>query len=88
LPQDSENDNLTPGDASAAGWITMLNHNVEINRIHSGAICSEIGERLHITLIRPESNELPLTMRKQLRQLQASDEDCIRSSEEFRIRGF
>ena len=66
----------------------MLNHNVEINRIHSGAICSEIGERLHITLIRPESNELPLTMRKQLRQLQASDEDCIRSSEEFRIRGF
>jgi hypothetical protein len=54
----------------------MLNHNVEINRIHSGAICSEIGERLHITFIPPESNELPLTIRKQLRQLQASDEDC------------
>ena len=66
----------------------MLNHNVEINHIHSGAICNEIGERLHIAFIRPESNELPLTMRKQLRQLQASDEDCIRSSEEFRIRCF
>jgi hypothetical protein len=73
---DSENYNLTPGDASAAGWIIMLNHNVEINHIHSGAICSEIGERLHITFIRPESNELPLSMRKQLHQLRALDEDC------------
>jgi hypothetical protein len=54
----------------------MLNNNVEIDRIHSGAICNEIGERLHIRLMRPESDELPLSMRKQLRQLRASDEGC------------
>ena len=53
----------------------MLNHDVEINRIHSGAICSEIGERLHILLISPESKELPLSMRKQLGQLRGLDED-------------
>jgi len=72
---DSENYNLTAGDASAAGWITMLNHIVEINHTHSGAICSEIGERLHITFMRPESNELPLSLRKQLHGLQGLDED-------------
>jgi hypothetical protein len=71
---DGENYNLTPGDTSAAGWMTMLNHNVEINRIHSGAICREVGERLHITWMRPESNELPLSMQKQLHLLQALDE--------------
>jgi len=54
----------------------MLNRNVEIDRLHSGAICNEIGERLHITCIRPESNELPLSMQKQLHQLRALDEDC------------
>ncbi len=54
----------------------MLNHNVEINQIHSGAICSEIGERLHIAFIRPESTKLPLSMRNQLQQLRALDEDC------------
>jgi len=72
---DSDNYNLTPRDASTAGWITMLNHNVEINRIHSRAICNEIGERLHITFMPPESNELPLSMRKQVHQLRALDED-------------
>jgi hypothetical protein len=32
--------------------------NVQINRIHSGAICNEIGERLAAAL-GPQSNELP-----------------------------
>ena len=73
---DNKNYNLTPGNTSAAGWMTMLNYNVEINRIHSGAICREIGERLHITRMRPESNELPQSMRKQLHLLQALDEHC------------
>jgi len=71
------------GRFSAAGWITMLNHNVEINHIHSGAICNEIGERLHIAFIRPESNELPLVMQKQLHRLRALDDDC--SSEPLRV---
>lgn len=31
---------------------------VQINRIHSGAICNEIGERLAAAL-GPQSNELP-----------------------------
>ena len=31
---------------------------VQINRIHSGAICNEIGERLSAAL-GPQSNELP-----------------------------
>ena len=72
----SESYNLTPGDASAAGWITMLNHNAEINHIHSGAICNEIGERLHVAFIRPDLNELPLVMQKQLHRLRALDDDC------------
>jgi hypothetical protein len=54
----------------------MLNHNVEINRIHSSAICSEIGDRLRVSFMRPESNELPLSIRKQLHQLRTLDEDC------------
>jgi hypothetical protein len=54
----------------------MLNRNVEINRLHSGAICSEIGERLRVSFMGPESDELPLSMRKQLHQLQAVDEAC------------
>ena len=32
--------------------------NVQINRIHSGAVCQEIGERLSVEL-GPQSNELP-----------------------------
>jgi hypothetical protein len=31
---------------------------VQINRVHSGAICDEIGERLSAAL-GPQSNELP-----------------------------
>jgi hypothetical protein len=76
LPPQARTNDLTPGDVSAAGWITMLNHNVEINHIHSGAICNEIGERLNIAFIRPESNELPLVMQKQLHRLRALDDDC------------
>ena len=42
--------------------------NVEIDSIHSRAICKEIGERLGISLSR-ESPELPPRMRTQLDQL-------------------
>jgi hypothetical protein len=41
---------------------------VQINRIQSGAVCKEIGERLSVAL-GPQSNELPprlLTLMKQL----------------------
>ena len=81
----SESYDLTPGDASAAGWITMLNHNVEINHIHSGAICNEIGERLHIAFIRPESNELPLVMKKLCIDCERWTTIAVRCNDAFRI---
>ena len=53
--------------------------NVEIDSIHSRAICKEIGERLRISLSR-ESPELPPRMRTQLdqlRKLEAADSPSI-----------
>jgi hypothetical protein len=46
--------------------------NIDINRIHSGPITEEIGERLR-TLLR-ESVDVPTAIRKQLSQLRELDE--------------
>jgi predicted kinase len=49
---------------------------VQINRIHSGAICEEIGERLSARL-GPQSNELParlLALMEQLAKVDPRDE--------------
>jgi hypothetical protein len=48
---------------------------VQINRIHSGAICKEIGERLSARLS-PQSNELParlLALMEQLEKIEHRD---------------
>ena len=42
--------------------------NVQINRIHSGAVCRAIGERLS-ELLNPQSNELPPSLRALMEQL-------------------
>ena len=47
---------------------------VEIDSIHSRALCKEIGERLRISLSR-ESPELPPRMRTQLDQLRKLEAD-------------
>jgi hypothetical protein len=41
---------------------------VQINRIHSGAVCKEIGERLSVEL-GPQSNELPPRLLALMEQL-------------------
>jgi hypothetical protein len=41
---------------------------VQINRIHSGAICKEMGERLS-TRLGPQSNELPARLLALIEQL-------------------
>jgi hypothetical protein len=49
---------------------------VQINRIHSGAICEEIGEGLSAAL-GPQSNELPprlLALMKELAKVDPRDE--------------
>jgi hypothetical protein len=46
--------------------IMMLN--VEINRIHSRAVCQAIGERLSAVL-GPQSNELPASLLALMQQL-------------------
>ena len=50
--------------------------NVQINRIHSGAVCKEIGERLSVAL-GPQSNELPpclLALMEQLAKAEPQEE--------------
>jgi predicted kinase len=42
---------------------------VQINRIHSGAICKEMGERLAARL-GPQSNELPARLLALMEQLE------------------
>jgi hypothetical protein len=58
----------------------MLNplgqYDVQIDRIHSGAVCKEIGERLSAAL-GPRSNELPprlLALVKQIAEDEPHDE--------------
>ena len=53
--------------------------NVEIDSIHSRAICKEIGERLRISLSRepPELHPRMGTQLDQLRKLEASDSPSI-----------
>lgn len=52
--------------------------NVQIDRIHSGAVCKEIGERLSAVL-GPQSNELPsklLALMKQLTNYDLPSKNC------------
>jgi hypothetical protein len=51
---------------------------VQINRIHSGAVCKEIGERLSVAL-GPQSNELPPRLLALMKQI-AEDEPHEESS--------
>jgi hypothetical protein len=53
----------------------MWNPDVKIDRNHSRAICSEIGERLHISLA-GELPEMPPQMQRQLDQLSELDEEA------------
>jgi hypothetical protein len=41
---------------------------VQLTRVHSGAVCEEIGERLS-TALGPQSNELPLHLVARMEQL-------------------
>jgi hypothetical protein len=50
----------------------------QIGRIHSGAVCKEIGERLSLEL-GPQSNELPprlLSFMGQLAKVDAPEDDA------------
>jgi hypothetical protein len=47
----------------------MWNRAVEIDRTHSRAICTEIGERLRASLAEQETAEPSLQIRSQLDQL-------------------
>jgi len=57
--------------------------NVQINRIHSGAVCKEIGERLSVEL-GPQSNELSPRLLALMKQL-ARDEPQEEPSEVRRV---
>lgn len=48
--------------------------NVQIDRIHSGAVCTAIGERLSAVL-GPQSNELPPSLLALMKQLTKSNLD-------------
>jgi hypothetical protein len=50
--------------------------NVQINHIHSGALCQAIGERLSTTL-GPQSNELPPNLLTLMAQLTKLDLDAL-----------
>jgi hypothetical protein len=52
----------------------MWNHNVQIDRIHSRAICDEIGERLRSSLSLL-SSQLPSHFQRQLDHLQESERE-------------
>jgi len=55
----------TPSEQQSG--IMMLD--VQINRIHSGAICNEIGERLSAAALNPQSNELPARLQALIDEL-------------------
>jgi hypothetical protein len=48
--------------------IPQNENDVQINRVHTGAICKEMGERLSIAL-GPESIELPPRLLSLMKQL-------------------
>ena len=45
---------------------------IQINRIQSGAVCKEIGERLSVAL-GPQSSELPTRLLRLMKQLAEDD---------------
>jgi hypothetical protein len=45
---------------------------IQINRIQSGAVCKEIGERLSVAL-GPQSSELPQRLLRLMKQLAEGD---------------
>jgi hypothetical protein len=63
----------------------MRNHNVEIDHIHSRAICDEIGERLRIFLA-DELPEMSPQMQRQVDQLREPDEAVLPSNVSSRLR--
>jgi hypothetical protein len=52
----------------------MLNRNIDIDATHSRAICTEIGERLRVSLSLGQS-EPPQSIRRQLNRLRQLDEE-------------
>jgi hypothetical protein len=57
-------------------------NDVQINRIHSVAICNAVGETLSVTL-GPQSNELPLRLAGLMKQLAMDETDGIEHMKDF-----
>jgi len=58
-------------------------HNdVQINRIHSGAVCKAVGETLSVSL-GPQSNELPPRLVGLMKQLAMDETDGIERMKDF-----
>jgi hypothetical protein len=53
----------------------MQNRAVRIDRIHSGAICTEIGERLRMSLSKEQFDIIPDNLKNQLDQLRKLEEE-------------
>jgi hypothetical protein len=52
----------------------MQNRAVRIDRIRSGAICTEIGERLHASLSKGKFDIIPANLKNQLDRLRNMEE--------------
>jgi hypothetical protein len=57
-------------------------NDVQINCIHSGAVCDPVGETLSVTL-GPQSNELPLRVAGLMKQLAMDETDGIERMKDF-----
>jgi hypothetical protein len=57
-------------------------NDVQINCIHSGAVCDAVGETLSVTL-GPQSNELPLRLAGLMKQLAMDETDGIEHMKDF-----
>jgi len=53
----------------------MENRAVRIDRIHSGAICTEIGERLRMSLSKEQFDIIPDSLKNKLDQLRKLEEE-------------
>jgi hypothetical protein len=53
----------------------MQNRTVRIDRIHSGAICTEIGDRLRMSLSKGKFDIIPANLKNQLDKLRDIDEE-------------
>ena len=57
-------------------------NDVQIDRVHSGAVCKEIGEGLCVALA-PQSNELPPSLAELIKQLAMDETDGIERMKDF-----